>query len=437
MSLVNRYHVWHPYTDMTTWHLSENKVIVRGKGFFLIDSKGHHYLDGVASMWCNVWGHGEKEIVKEMVNQIKTLQHSSLFGLANKPSIELSSELLKMSKGMEYVFYSDDGSSAIEVAMKMAIQYYQNRGRPEKKHFVALQHGYHGDTIGAMSVGFIPRYFSVYKPLLKRVTRFPSPSLNLNGPMPDLEGIFETTETYLKRISNKTCAIIMESGAQIAGGVRIYPPGYQKRIAELSIKYGVLLILDEIATGFGRLGSMVEYLKQGSIPDIVCFGKSLTAGYTPLAVTLTNSEVFRSFLDSRTKLYHGHTFTGHPIGCATALANLNLFRKRRLLKDISLKSRYIRKAIYEFQQSPAISNARHKGMLAGLDVSKRGVNAIRKKTSESVDSFIFNNALKMGSYLRPLGNTIILIPPLAIDRKNLQYLLNTIGKVIEKIERML
>jgi adenosylmethionine-8-amino-7-oxononanoate aminotransferase len=229
----------------------------------------------------------------------------------------------------------------------------------------------------------------------------------------------------------------MESGAQIAGGVRIYPLGYQKGIADLCSKYGVLLILDEIATGFGRLGSMIEYLKQDSIPDIVCFGKALTAGYTPLAVTLANSEIFRSFLDRGAKLYHGHTFCGHPIGCATAIANLKLYKERDLIRDIYLKSRYIRKRLHRFQKSAAVINVRHQGMLAGLDISKRGVDAIRKKTGKPVDSFIFEHALNSGVYLRPLGRTIVLIPPLAIDKKNLEYLLSVIHLIIEKVEQLL
>ncbi|MGH9979578.1 MAG: adenosylmethionine--8-amino-7-oxononanoate transaminase, partial [Nitrososphaeraceae archaeon] len=408
---------------MNKWDISATKIITKGRGFYLIDSEGRKYLDGIASMWCNVWGHGEKEIVMEMKKQINLLQHSSLFSLANKPSIELSVELLRLSKGMEQIFYSDNGSTAVEVAMKMAIQYYNNKGRPEKRHFVSLQNGYHGDTIGAMSVGYVPRYFSAYRPLLTRVTRFPTPSLKLGEPVSELDEILEKTESRLKKVSAKTCAIVMESGAQIAGGIKIYPQGYQKGIADLCSKYGVLLILDEIATGFGRLGNMVEYLKQGSIPDIVCFGKALTAGYTPLAVTLTNSEIFRSFLDRGAKLYHGHTFCGHPIGCATAIANLKLYRKRGLMRDISLKSRYIRKRLHEFQNSAAVINVRHEGMLAGLDISKRGVDAIRKKTGEPVDSFIFKHALNSGVYLRPLGKTIVVIPPLAIDRQNLEYIL--------------
>ena len=416
---------------------STTKIITKGKGFHLIDSEGRQYLDSVSSMWCNVWGHGEKEIIREMKNQISTLQHSSLFSLANKPSIELSVELLRLSKGMEHVFYSDNGSTAVEVAMKMAIQYYKNRGRPEKRHFVSLRNGYHGDTVGAMSVGYVPRYFSAYRPLLTKVTRLPSPSLKLSEPVSGLDEILEETESCLKKVSAKTCAVVMESGAQIAGGIRIYPQGYQKKIAELSNRHGVLLILDEIATGFGRLGNMIEYLKQDSIPDIVCFGKALTAGYTPLAVTLTNSEVFKSFLDRKAILYHGHTFSGHPIGCATAIANLKLYRKRGLIRDISLKSKHIRKRLYGFQNSPAVINVRHKGMLAGLDISKRGIDAIRKKTGEPVDSFIFKTALNSGVYLRPLGNTIVLIPPLAIDRKNLEYLMSIIGFIIEKVERLL
>ena len=178
-------------------------------------------------------------------------------------------------------------------------------------------------------------------------------------------------------------------------------------------------------------------MKQDSIPDIVCFGKSLTAGYTPLAVTLTNSEIFRSFLDKNAILYHGHTYCGHPIGCATAIANLNLYRKRRLIGDVFLKSKYIRKRLHKFQESPAVINVRHQGMLAGLDISMRGIKAIRKKTNEQVDSFIFKNALKAGVYLRPLGRTIVLIPPLAIDMKNLENLMEIIGHVIEKVERLL
>jgi adenosylmethionine-8-amino-7-oxononanoate aminotransferase len=288
-----------------------------------------------------------------------------------------------------------------------------------------------------MSVGYVPRYFSAYRPLLTKVTRLPNPSLMLSGPVSELDEILEETESCLKKVSAKTCAIVMESGAQIAGGIRIYPQGYQKKIAELSSRYGVLLILDEIATGFGRLGNMIEYLKQDSIPDIVCFGKALTAGYTPLAVTLTNSEIFRSFLDRKAILYHGHTFCGHPIGCATAIANLKLYRKRDLIRDISLKSRYIRKRLYKFQNSAAVINVRHKGMLAGLDISKRGIDAIRKKTGEPVDSFIFKNALNSGVYLRPLGQTIVVIPPLAIDKKNLEYLLSIIDFIIEKVERLL
>lgn len=437
MVLNSKHHIWYPYADMKRWDSSTTKIITRGRGFYLIDSEGRQYLDGVASMWCNVWGHGEKELIKEMKNQINSLQHSSLFSLANKPSIELSVELLRLCKGMEQVFYSDSGSTAIEVAMKMAIQYYKNMGRPEKRHFVSLQNGYHGDTIGAMSVGYVPRYFSAYRPLLTKVTRLPNPSLRLSGHVSELDEILEETESCLKKVSAKTCAIVMESGAQIAGGIRIYPQGYQKKMAELSSRYGVLLILDEIATGFGRLGNMIEYLKQDSIPDIVCFGKALTAGYTPLAVTLTNSEVFRSFLERKAILYHGHTFCGHPIGCATAIANLKLYRKRDLIRDISLKSRYIRKRLYKFQNSAAVINVRHKGMLAGLDISKRGIDAIRKKTGEPVDSFIFKNALNSGVYLRPLGQTIVVIPPLAIDRKNLEYLLNIIDFIIEKVERLL
>lgn len=433
--------VWHPYTQMNDWRKFDNKVIVRGRGFYLIDDSGKRYLDGIASMWCNVWGHGKNEVVDRMTQQLQNLQHSTLFGLANGPSIELAKKILNMAKGMDKVFYSDNGSTAIEVAMKMALQYWRNKGNYGKKKFISLKHAYHGDTIGCMSVGYIAKYFAAYKPLLFDTYKVPTPffyeSKYSNHSLFEKDCL-EKTENTIKCHASKCAALIMESGAQIAGGVIIYPNDYQKKISELCKKYNILLILDEIATGFGRLGNMVEYISQKSIPDIVCFGKALTGGYFPLAVTLTSKRIFEEFLGEYCEdkqFFHGHTFTGHPVGCAAALENINLYRARHLIQDINANARYLKKRLDELQKLSIVADIRYKGLLAGIELAKNRKPIQILKDRTKVNYFIMNESLKMGVFLRALGNIMIIIPPLAINRNALEILLDTQFKLLQKIEK--
>jgi adenosylmethionine-8-amino-7-oxononanoate aminotransferase len=434
--------VWHPYTQMSDWSKWSNRVIVKGKGFYLADSEGRKYLDGIASMWCNVWGHGKNEVVEVMIEQLKNLQHSTLFGLANSPSVELAERLVGLAKGMDRVFYTDNGSTAIEAAMKVALQYWRNRGKDAKKEFVSLERGYHGDTIGAMSVGYIENYFGAYKPLLKRVHRVPSPLLygsRFENEDDLVEWCLEKTEKVLKKRGNRCAALVMESGAQIAGGVVIYPAGYQRRVAKLCRNYDVRLVLDEIATGFGRLGNMVEYIAQRSQPDIVCFGKALTGGYFPLAVTLTNDRIFSAFLGKYSEnkhFYHGHTFTGHPVGCAAALANIKLYEKRDLMWQINSYARYIASRMREFTEFPIVADIRHKGLLAGIELAKNGKPIVTLKNRERINYFIMHESLKMGVHLRSLGNILMVIPPLAIGRQDLEKLLDVQLAILRKIEKL-
>ena len=425
---------------MKDWRKSSNKVIVRGEGFHLIDESGKKYLDGIASMWCNVWGHGKNEVVHRMTQQLQNLQHSTLFGLANAPSIELAKKILKVAKGMDKVFYSDNGSTAIEVAMKMALQYWSNKGKYEKKNFISLEHAYHGDTVGTMSVGYISKFFAAYKPLLFKSYTVPSPFFyeSQYKNRSDFEqDCLEKTENLLKLHASKCSALVMESGAQIAGGVIIYPDGYQKKISELCKKYDVLLILDEIATGFGRLGNMAEYISQRSIPDIACFGKALTAGYFPLAVTLTSERIFDQFLGEyfqNKQLFHGHTFTGHPVGCAAALENIILYKKCNLIQHIKANGKYLKKRLREFEKFSIVADIRYKGLLAGIELAKNGKPIQILKDKTNVNYFVMNESLKMSVFLRALGNIMIVIPPLAIDRNDLGILLDTQFKLLQKIE---
>jgi adenosylmethionine---8-amino-7-oxononanoate aminotransferase len=441
--------VWHPYTQMKDWmQQNNNKIIVKGDGFYLIDSDGNKYLDGIASMWCNVWGHGQNVVTDAMVEQIRTLQHSTLFGLGNGPSVDLAEKLLKLAKGMDRVFYSDNGSTAIEVALKMALQYYANIGKPEKNRFISIENGYHGDTAATMSVGYIKKYFGAYKPLLTRVFQAPSPLLKYNKldrkedkndeSTDFINNCIKKTENILKKYSKKCCALIMESGAQIAGGVIIYPNDYQKRIAELCQKYDILLILDEIATGFGRLGNMVEYIAQNSTPDIVCFGKALTAGYFPLAVTLTTNKIYETFLgeySENKQFYHGHTFTGNPIGCATAIANIEAYQRQKLIQQIRENSKHISKRLKEIDSSNIVTNIRHKGLLTGIEIEKNGKPIdVLKDNQQRLNYFVMKESLKMGGFLRSLGNIMMFISPLAINQNELDKIIDIQFKIIEMIK---
>jgi adenosylmethionine-8-amino-7-oxononanoate aminotransferase len=433
---------------MNDWLESDNKVIVRGDGFYLVDSEGNRYLDGCASMWCNVWGHSRKEIISSITRQVKRLQHSTLFGLSNQPATELAEILLKIAKQMDHVFYSDNGSTAIEVALKMALQYWRNKGNTKKNRFLSLEHAYHGDTIGAMSIGYVPQYFRPYKAILRLSTRIPPPeSITLLNSRHCIDQEYsERLERIFSRYSNTCCAMVMESGAQIAGGVNVYPKGFQKTISELCHKYGMLLILDEIATGFGRLGNMVEYLAQRSSPDIVCLGKALTGGYSPLAVTLCRNEIYSNFLSDYSEnkqLFHGHTYTGHPVGCSAAIANIRLYMKQNLISRIRTNSIYFRNRLKEIQASSIVGRVVHKGLLGALDLvinNEKKEHPIQMLNDHGnrirPNYFIMEESLKMGVFIRSLGSTIVVIPPLAICKKDFAFLLDVIYEITQKIEGM-
>lgn len=425
---------------MKDWISGKNKVIVRGEGFSLIDCKGMKYVDGIASMWCNVWGHSTNTIIERMVLQLRTLPHSTLFGLSNAPAIHLAKRLVEIAPGMQKIFYSDNGSTAIEVSMKMALQYWYNKGQFLKNRFVSIDNGYHGDTFGAMSLGYIERFFHPYKPLLRSVLKIPGPISLKNEPEREkkrMEYCIDQTEKILHKYSKKVCALVMESGAQIAGGVILYPKGYQEKMSNLCKKYDVLLILDEIATGFGRLGNMIEYSYQKSAPDIVCFGKALTAGYFPLAVTAATQEIFEAFLGKyldNKQLYHGHTFTGNPVGCAAAIANLELYKRKNLISRVNRNANYMAKRLDEFQSLAVVREIRHKGLLAAIELKCKGEALMRLKNRGMVNYYIAEECLKNGLFTRMLGNLVLIIPPLAIDRPNLEKILNVLLSVLKKLD---
>ena len=426
---------------MREW--KEFDVITKGDGMWLIDEKGNRLLDGVASMWCNVWGHSKKELINIIIKQTKKLQHSSLFNLTNDKAELLAEKLVKMSPGMNRVFYSDDGSTAMEIAIKIAIQYWQNKGIKNKTKIVSLQNGYHGDTIGSMSLGYVPLFFSRFKKLLFPVVRTPTPEKYRipNG------FTFEEYQTHcIKKIENifsenkDVAAFFMESGAQIAGGVVIYPENFQRKISQLCKKYNILFVLDEIATGFGRLGSLIEYHAQNSIPDIVSYGKMLTGGYLPLAATLTNNRIYESFLgkygDMR-HFFHGHTFTGNPIACATALTNLEMYKKNKLISKIQRSSKQLESRILEINELDHVGDVRHKGMIMGIELVSNKKKKTAIKPEKSIYKKIFVEAKKHKIYLRSLGNIVMVVPPLAISKNELDFLLDGTIDTIKKVTKVI
>ena len=427
--------IWHPNTQMKEW--TSFDTITKGKGVWLIDSNGNKIIDAVGSMWCNVWGHSNSQLVKAITKQTKQIQHSSLFNLTNEPVEKLAKNLIKISPGMNKVFYSDNGSSAMEIAIKMALQYWSNIGETKKTQIATLENGYHGDTFGAMSVGYVPEFFGKFKKQLFSTIQFPVPNkYRIPKGFTLLDYQNDCLEKIEKRFSknNNIAAFIMESGAQMAGGVIIYPKEFQKRISKLCKKYDVLFVLDEIATGFGRLGSMTQYQEQKSIPDIVAYGKMLTGGYMTMAATLANKKIYDSFSGEFydwKHLFHGHTYTGNPIAAAVANENIHMYEKYNLIKKIKKTSKIFEKFYEEIKEISIVGDIRHKGMLMGIELVSNKKKKIPIHTKKSINKIFFEEGKKQGIYLRTLGNIVMLVPPLSIRENELEMLLTRTVKTIQ------
>jgi len=439
--MKNQNHLWHPNTQMSEWN--KFPKIVRGEGMWLIDEDGNRLLDGVASMWCNVWGHSKKELVNAIIKQTKKLQHAPLFNLTNEPSELLAKKLIKLSPNMTKVFFSDNGSTAMEVAIKIALQYWNNVGENKKTNIATLENGYHGDTFGAMSVGYVPEFFSKFRSKLFSTIQFPVPRTISAGTHKKMsskeyeECCLSKIEDKLKK-DNSIAAFVMESGAQMAGGVIIYPKTFQKKISHICKKNDVLFVLDEIATGFGRLGSMVEYQSQNSIPDIVSFGKMLTGGYLTFAATLTTKKIYDSFLGKFSEmkhLFHGHTYTGNPISAALSLKNLELYKKYNLINKIQKTSKIFQDRINEIHNLDLVGDIRHKGMVMGIELVKNKKSKKPFTADHSINKIVFEEGRKNNIYFRTLGNIVMLVPPLAISQKDLNFLLDGTIKTISSLSR--
>jgi adenosylmethionine-8-amino-7-oxononanoate aminotransferase len=411
-------YIWHPFTPMKEWIKNDPLIIDSAQGVYLKDIEGNIYIDGVSSLWVNVHGHRHARIDAALKKQIGRLAHSTLLGLSNSPSITLAKRLIDIAPdGLKKVFYSDNGSTAAEIAIKMAYQYWQNTGEKKKTAIVHLANSYHGDTLGSVSVGGIDLFHKVYRKLIVKTV-----SLKGHG-----DQALENLERLLKARGKSIAALIVEPLVQGAAGMLVWPEGTLKRMRELTLKHDVFLIADEVATGFGRTGTMFACQHEGVTPDFLCLAKGITGGYLPLAATLTTQKVFNGFLfDPREQktFFHGHTYTGNPLACAAALANLDVFQKERTLSKLGPKIKFLAKKLEMFYNLPSVADVRQKGFMAGIELKGRLEDRIGAKVCQRVRQY--------GVILRPLGNVLVLMPPLSISIEELDYLLMAAYRAIEK-----
>ena len=427
---LDKAHVWHPFTQMQGWLGSEPLAIERGEGCWLIDMDGRRYLDGVSSLWVNVHGHAVPEIDQAITDQLGRIAHSTLLGLANVPSAELAAELVALAPpGLTKVFYSEAGACAVEVALKMAFGYWQHRGATGRRTFLSLDNGYHGDTLGAVSVGGIDLFHGAYRPLLFPAHRAPSPfcyrcPLGMAYPACDI-ACLGPLAAILEAHAREICAVVVEPLVQAAGGMIVQPPGYLRRLRELCDRHDVLLIADEVATGVGRTGTFFACEQEGVTPDILVAGKGLTGGYLPLAVTMTTQAVFDAFLgrpEEHRTFFHGHTYTGNPLACAAALANLQLMARRDTLAGARERAELLARALKPLQDHPHVGEVRQKGLMVGIELVADRASRRPFPAAEGMGWKVAGAAREAGAIIRPLGDVVVLMPPLGIPAGELTAL---------------
>ena len=420
-------YIWHPFTQMKEYLKEDPLVIEDSDGVYLIDSDGNRYIDGVSSLWVNIHGHKVSKINKAIKNQVDKIAHSTLLGVTNPSASLLAKKLIDISPvGLKKVFYSGDGASAVEVALKMAFQYWLIKGKKRKKNFVCLKDGYHGDTLGAVSVGGIDVFHSTFKPLLFKSYKIPSYDSSDNT--------ITRLESILIKKADTIAALIMEPYVQAAGGIKVAKKGYLKKIQKLCKKFDILLILDEVATGFGRTGEMFACDHDNVTPDILVLGKGLTGGYLPLSATITTNDIFETFLGEHEELkafFHGHSYSGNPLACSAAIANLEIFEEEQTIKKAKKVIEIFEEELKEFSGLEHVSSVRNKGLMAGIDLKKNVKKNINYKYNERIGKKVCDIAKKDGVLIRPLGDTIVIMPPVSIKQKELKKLTRTIYKSIK------
>ena len=443
LTKLDKDYLWHPFTQMQDFRKDDPLIIAEGKGCYLIDVEGKKYLDGVSSLWVTVHGHQHPDITAAIIEQVKKISHSTLLGISNVPATELAERLVEISPpGLNKVFYSECGAAAVEIGLKMAFQYWQQRKdpRPKKTKFLFLQNSYHGDTLGAVSVGGIELFHKIYRPLLTEHICVPAPYcfrcfLSLDPDSCNQE-CFVELEKIIQTRHPEVAAFIIEPLVQGAAGMIIAPPGYLTKARELCTQYEVLLIADEVAVGFGRTGRMFACEHENVVPDILVMGKGITGGYLPLAATLTTDEVYQGFLgefwESKT-FYHGHTYTGNPVTCAAALASLAVFEKEKTLERLQGKIALFTELLKKFIALKHVGEIRQRGFMVGIELVLDSTTKASYPVEEKVGIQVIREARRNGLVIRPLGDVIVLMPPLSISESELKQVIQITFDAIKKV----
>jgi adenosylmethionine-8-amino-7-oxononanoate aminotransferase len=440
---LDKKYLWHPFTQMQDWEKDPQIIIERGKGCVLTDIRGRKYLDGVSSLWVTVHGHRKKELDAAVARQLKKIAHSTLLGLSNVPAVLLGEKLVSIApRGLSKVFYSDSGSTAVEIALKIAFQFWQQQQKPagrRKTGFISLAESYHGDTIGSVSVGGIDLFHELYRPLLFKTRKIPTPycyRCDSGRTYPDC-GLFcaEQAGRVIQKYCHETAALIIEPLVQGAAGMLIQPPGYLKKIRQLCTKHNILMIADEVATGFGRTGRMFSCGHEEVSPDILCLAKGITGGYLPLAATLTTDTIYRGFLGEYRDLktfFHGHTYTGNPLACAAAIANIDLFQAEGTLAGLQPRIAFLSKQLRALGALQHVGDVRQKGFMVGIELVMDRKTKQPYPLEDKIGIRVVLECRKRGLIIRPLGNVIVLMPPLTMSTKDLKRMVEIVYAAIEK-----
>ncbi len=439
---IDRQHYWHAFTQMAEY---EPLIICQADGVWLIDEKGRKLLDGVSSMWCNVHGHRHPAINAAIQEQLDQVAHVTALGMSNPTTIQLTQKLIELAPqgagqgGLECVFYSSDGASAVEVALKMAFQYWRqvDQPQPQRDLYLAVGDAYHGDTLGAVSVGGVARFHAMFAPLLFDVVRGPSPDTYRRPP--DVEEN-ELADYYLaeyrglfQQHGHRLAAVIVEPIVQCAAGMVMHPDGFLRGLSQLARQFGTLLIVDEIATGMGRTGTMWACQQENVQPDFLCTGKGLSGGYLPIAATLTTREVWNAFLgsyDQSRSFFHGHTYGGNPLASAAALAAIDLFEHEQTLANVASQAEYLASRLKASLSHPNVGDVRQRGLAAAIELVQNKRDRTGFPWQERTGAKVCQLALERGVWLRPLGNVIVLMPPLCIGRVEVDLLMDAVDSAI-------
>uniref|UniRef100_A0A7C4AR19 Adenosylmethionine-8-amino-7-oxononanoate aminotransferase n=1 Tax=Desulfomonile tiedjei TaxID=2358 RepID=A0A7C4AR19_9BACT len=440
-SSLDRKYLWHPFTQMEEWLRSDVLVIDAAEGNYLIDVEGRRYLDGVSSLWVNVHGHRKGKIDEAIRQQLDKVAHSTLLGLASTPSIELAEKLVRITpRNLAKVFYSDSGSTAVEVGLKIAFQYWRNLGYKDKSLFITLSDAYHGDTIGSVSLGGIDLFHSIFHPLLFHTLSIPTP-FPYRYPELTPEQCKEMSLDRLERLIHEhgshIAAMVMEPLVQGAAGMIVHPEGFLREVWNICRRHEILLVCDEVATGFGRTGRMFAVEHEGVEPDIMCLAKGLSGGYLPLAATLVSEEIFNAFLGSYTDyktFFHGHSYTGNALACAAACACLDIFEEERVLETAQDKIQLLHEEL-EAQVAPLpwVGDLRQCGFMVGIELVADRSTRKAFPVELRMGARVTQDIRKAGVILRPLGDVVVLMPPLSLTADEIRYLVSATAQSIQNV----